>query len=94
MKRFPWIQDLQRRLTPVFLVIGVLALAAGPALAQGIPPPASYSPTDANGVNVSTGGFEGPAHTISIGQPHSSHESASTCDAADIHFTYSWCCRY
>ncbi|MFN4092224.1 MAG: RHS repeat domain-containing protein [Brevundimonas sp.] len=69
MKRFPWIQDLQRRLTPVFLVIGVLALAAGPALAQGIPPPASYSPTDANGVNVSTGGFEGPAHTISIGQP-------------------------
>lgn len=37
-------------------------------LAQaGVPPPASYSPIDANGVNVSTGGFQGPPHTISIG---------------------------
>ncbi len=44
-------------------------LGDGDAVAQGIPPPDSYSPIDANGVNVSTGGFEGPAHTISIGQP-------------------------
>lgn len=42
--------------------------AASQVQAQvSVPPPASYSPIDANGVNVSSGGFQGPPHTISIG---------------------------
>ncbi|NBB51533.1 hypothetical protein GVN24_24920 [Rhizobium sp. CRIBSB] len=58
-----------RCLILLLAVAGLLIPATGAARAQDIPPPDSYSPIDANGVNVSSGGFQGPAHTISIGQP-------------------------
>jgi RHS repeat-associated protein len=48
----------------------VVALAAGDASAQSsIPPPETYNPVDANGVNLFTGGIQGPKHSVSIGQP-------------------------
>lgn len=49
--------------------VGALALAGlgGAALAQQIPPPASYSPTDANGVNLFSGSFSYTSPSISIG---------------------------
>lgn len=48
----------------------VVALAAGDASAQSsIPPPETFNPIDANGVNLFTGGIQGPKHTVSIGQP-------------------------
>ncbi|MBX9574012.1 MAG: hypothetical protein K2X07_00035 [Caulobacteraceae bacterium] len=50
--------------------ISLFLIAAGPALAQSsIPPPETYNPIDANGVNVFSGGIQGPKHAITIGQP-------------------------
>lgn len=47
-----------------------LALAAGNVSAQtSIPPPETFNPIDANGVNLFTGGVQGPRHALSIGQP-------------------------
>ena len=53
------------------LTISPMAVAAAaPALAQSsIPPPQTFNPIDANGVNLFSGGIQGPRHTVSIGQP-------------------------
>ena len=54
----------------VFASLALVCSAAAASQVQAqvsVPPPASYNPVDANGVNVSTGGFQGPPHTISIG---------------------------
>ncbi|HEV7227759.1 RHS repeat-associated core domain-containing protein [Brevundimonas sp.] len=61
-------------LTPLKSLLAItasaVALAAAPALAQSsIPPPQTFDPIDANGVNLFTGGIQGPKHTVSIGQP-------------------------
>lgn len=62
-------------LTPLKSLLGITVSAvtlgaAAPALAQSsIPPPQTFNPIDANGVNLFTGGIQGPKHTVSIGQP-------------------------
>ena len=58
------------RLALAFAMGAALIAAAAPAQAQSsIPPPQTFNPVDANGVNLFTGGIQGPRHTVSIGQP-------------------------
>jgi len=53
-------------------VIAVVACClAMPARAQSIPPPATYTAVDENGVNIATGELFTAAPSISIGQPGS-----------------------
>jgi RHS repeat-associated protein len=56
----------------VFLASMIAAsalMATGPVKAQSsIPPPQTFNPIDANGVNLFTGGIQGPRHSLSIGQ--------------------------
>lgn len=58
-----------RRLRAVLTAAAIWISAAATSAAQTpeIPPPASYNPIDANGVNVSSGSFEPNTTTIAIG---------------------------
>lgn len=47
--------------------LALLLSSAGEVAAQGIPPPPSYSPTDANGINLFSGAFTYTSPTISVG---------------------------
>lgn len=56
------------RFAPVAFGLVLTLIASGPVLAQtSIPPPQTFNPVDANGVNLFTGGIQGPRHSLSIG---------------------------
>lgn len=58
------------RLAASSVGFALAVIAAGPVLAQtSIPPPQTFNPVDPNGVNLFTGGIQGPRHSLRIGQP-------------------------
>lgn len=52
------------------MLVGAVMVTLTPSFAFAqIPPPDTFNPVDQHGVNLATGKFKGPDHTLSIGQP-------------------------
>ena len=68
-----------------------LSLPTGQALAQSqIPPPASFNPVDANGVNLQTGGLEASTPTISIGPKDGGLSYSRSYDSSTGDVNFPW----